>query len=99
MLARLPDRSWTLPEIRRIARRLVELLPATPKGSEGDQIASIGSGKLDLRASPLLIYIALALLGALVFGLMAQGYRTSGDHESTSPVPLADPTIPTAPMR
>ena len=63
------------------------------------QIASISCGKLGLRASPLLIYIALALLVALVFGLIAQGYRTSGDHASAPPVSLADPTIPSAPMR
>jgi hypothetical protein len=99
MFARLPDRPWTLPEIRRIARRLVELLPATPKAGERDQVASVGSGKLRLRASPLLIYFALTLLGALVFGLTAQGYRTSGDHESAPPVSLADPAIPAAPMR
>ena len=30
LLARLPERSWTSFEIRRIAKRLVELLPAAP---------------------------------------------------------------------
>src|SRR5580704_15993849 len=30
MFARLPDRPWTSPEIRRIASKLVELLPAPP---------------------------------------------------------------------
>src|SRR5271169_2924341 len=38
MLARLPDRPWTSPDIRRIARKLVELLPAGPKGIENNQV-------------------------------------------------------------
>jgi hypothetical protein len=98
MLARLPDRPWTSPEIRRIASRLVELLPAAAKGDEKDQVTSAGNRKLSSTASRHLVFLALALSGALVFGLIAHGYITSDSHETAPPVSQADPPTPSAPM-
>jgi hypothetical protein len=96
LLARLPDRPWTAPDILRIAAKLVELLPAAPKGGEGDQVTGASHGKLSSTASPRLIYLALALSGALVF---AHGHVASDGHETAPPVSQADPTAPSAPMR
>jgi hypothetical protein len=98
MFARLPDRPWTSPEIRRIASRLVELLPAPPKGGDNGQVASATNRKLSPMASRHLIHLALALSGALVFGLIAHGYVTSDGHETAPPVSQADSMTPTAPM-
>jgi len=92
MFARLPDRPWTSPEIRRIASRLVELLPAPPKGADNGQVTCA------TNRSRHLIYLALALSGALVFGLIAHGHVTSDGHETTSPVSQADPPTPSAPV-
>jgi hypothetical protein len=97
MFARLPDRPWSPPEIRRIASRLVELLPAAPKGN--DQTTSVSNRKLSSRASRHLIYLALASLGVLVFGLIVHGYVTSDGHETAPPVSQVDPSTPSAPMR
>ena len=77
MFARLPDRTWTSPEIREIASRLVELLPAPPKSVENDQVTSATNRTPGPMASRHLIHLALALSGALVFGLIAIGYVTS----------------------
>lgn len=98
MFARLPDRPWTSPEIRKIASRLVELLPAPPKGGENDQVASAISGAPGPRASRHLIYVALALSGALVFGLIAHKYTTPDGHETSPPVSQADSPSPSAPL-
>jgi len=98
MFARLPDRPWTSPEIRRIASRLVELLPAAPKGGS-DQITSAANRKLGPMASRHLIYVALALSGALVFGLIAHGYVTSGGHQTAPAMSQADPPTLIAPLR
>jgi hypothetical protein len=95
MFARLPDRPWTSPEIRRIASKLVELLPAPPKGGHNGQVASTPSP----MASRHLIHLALALSAALVFGLIAHGYISSDGHETAPPVSQADSMTPTAPMR
>jgi hypothetical protein len=40
--------------------------------------------------------LALALSGALVFGLIAHGHVTPGGHETAQPASLAD--SPSAPM-
>lgn len=97
MFARLPDRTWTSLEIRRIASRLVELLPAPPKAGQNDQIASATNRKLSSTAPHHLSYLALVLLGALVFGLIAQGLTSDG-HKTTPPMSQADPHSPSVPM-
>ena len=98
LFARLPDRPWTPSEIRGIASTLVELLPAAQDGGkQNDPITNATRGKLSPGASRHLVYLALALSGALAFGLIAQGFVASDDHEAAPPVPLVD--IPSAPMR
>jgi|HubBroStandDraft_5_1064220.scaffolds.fasta_scaffold335827_2 hypothetical protein len=96
LFARLPDRPWTPPEIRRIAKRLVELLPAPPKGGEVHQVTSAVNRKLSFKALRHLFYLALALSGGLVFGLIAQGHVTPGGHVAAQPASQAAP--PSAPM-
>jgi len=99
MFARLPDRPWTPPEIRRIASRLVELLPAPTKGENNGQVTSATTRKLSSMPSRHPIHLALALSGALVFGLIAHGYVTSDGHAPAPPISQADSAIPSAPMR
>ncbi len=99
MFARLPDRPWTSRDIRRIASRLVELLPAAPKGINNDQVKSAINRESSSVASRHLIYLTLALSGVLVFGLIAHGSVTSGDHETATPVSQVDTIIPSAPSR
>ena len=96
MIARLPDRPWTSSEIRRIANTLIELLPVAKIGGDSDQVTTdrVGSdtnGKLSSGASPLLIYLALALLGGVLFGLIAHGHVASDGQASAQPVSQADP--------
>jgi hypothetical protein len=97
LFARLPDRPWTSPDIRRIASRLVELLPAAPKGVETNQVASATNRNPSFVEPRHLSYLALAVVGGLVFGLIAHGYVTSDDHETT-PTSQVDPPTPSAPM-
>ena len=97
MFARLPDRPWTSPEIRRVASKLVELLPV-PKGGDNGQIASATNRAPSAMASRFLIRLGLALSGALVFGLIAHGYVSSYVKETTPPVSQADSVTPTAPL-
>lgn len=96
LFARLPDRPWTSSEIRRIASKLVELLPAAPDAGKNDQGTSVINGKLKPTGSHHLIYLALA--GALAFSLIAYGHLTSGGQEATPPVSQADRTTSSAPM-
>ena len=96
LFARLPDRPWTQPELRRITRRLVELLPAASKGGENDQITSAANRKLSSVTPRHLFYLALALSGALVFGLVSQGHVTPGGNETAQPSSQTD--SPSAPM-
>jgi hypothetical protein len=96
LFARLPDRPWTPPELRRIAKRLVELLPAPPKGGEVRQVTSAAGRKLSSPPSRHLIYLALALSGALVFGLAAHGHVTPGGNETAQPSSQTD--SPSAPF-
>jgi len=98
MFARLPDRPWTSPDIRRIASRLVELLPAAPKGVEPDQIKSATNRKPRSVATRHLIYLALALSGGLVFGLIANGRVALDGHGAAPPVSQADSPTPSVPM-
>jgi hypothetical protein len=84
LFARLPDRPWTPTEIRRIAKRLVERLPAPPKGGDVRQVTSAGNRKLSSLPSRHLMYLALALSGALVFGLVSQGHVTPGGGNETA---------------
>lgn len=98
LFARLPDRPWTSPEVRRIASKLVELLPAAPKAGENDHIKSSTDQKHRSLASRHPIYLALALSGGLVFGLIAHGHVTSHSHDTTPPGSQADPPTSSAPM-
>jgi hypothetical protein len=100
LLARLPDRPWTSSEIRRMASKLVELLPAPPNDGRNDQVTGAPNGKPSPRASRHLIYLALALAGALIFGLITHGYITEDGHEAAAlPMSQADPPTPSAPIR
>jgi hypothetical protein len=97
LFARLPDRPWTSPEIRRIASKLVELLPV-PKGANYGQTASATNRTPNPMASRPLIHLALVLSGALVFGLIAHGYATSDGNETTPPVSQTGSVTPSAPL-
>lgn len=99
LFARLPDRRWSASEIRRIASKLVELLPKAPDGGKYGQVANATNGKPSLTSPPRLIYLALALSGALVFGLIAHGYVTPDSHDTAPPVSQAGSETPSAPMR
>lgn len=101
MFARLPDRPWTSSEIRGIASTLVELLPAAQNGGpkKTERTTSATRGKLSPIASGHLIYLALALSGALAVGLMANGFVASDNREAGSPIPLVKSLSPSDPMR
>jgi hypothetical protein len=99
LFARLPDRAWTSSEIRRIAKNLVELLPAAPNNGKNNQVPSTANGKFSSTASRQLTYLALVLSAALAFGLIVDGSVTSGDHEIATPVSQADSIPPSVPMR
>jgi hypothetical protein len=99
LFARLPDRPWTSSEIRRIAKKLVELLPAAPNGGKNDQMPSTTTGTLGSAVSRHSTYLALALAGALVLGLIAHGSATSRDHETATPVSQVESITPSTPMR
>jgi hypothetical protein len=86
LFARLPDRPWTSSEIRGMASKLVELLPAAQNGGKTDRMTSATRGKLSPIASDHLIYLALALSGALAFGLITNGFVASDNREAASPV-------------
>ena len=99
LFARLPDRPWPAAKIARIASTLVELLPAAQNGGKKDPITSASRSKLSPIASGHLIYLALALSGALAFGLLAHGFIASDSHEATSPLPLGNSLSQSSPMR
>ena len=99
LFARLPERPWTSSEIWKIANKLVELLPASRNGGKNDQVTSVANGELGPMTSRYLIYLALALSGALALGLIADGYVTSDGHENSLPVSQADFMTPSAPIR
>jgi hypothetical protein len=99
LFARLPDRPWTSSEIRRIAKRLVELLPAAPNDGKNNQVPNTTSGQRSPAASRHLPYLALALSGALALGLMAHGYVTSGGQDTAPPVSQVNSLTPSVPIR
>ena len=99
LFARLPDRPWTSSEIQGIASKLVELLPTAQNGGKTDQITSANLAKLSPLASGRLIYLALALSGALALGLMANGFIASDNRETAAPVPPANSLSPSKSMR
>lgn len=98
MFRRLPDRPWTPPEILKIAKRLVELLPAAQKGAESNHGIAGAKGRLGSRASPHLIRVVLALSGALVAGLMFHSYIASEHQPTGQAVFQSDPMTPRAPL-
>jgi hypothetical protein len=71
MIDRLPDRHWTSLEIRRMATKLVELLPPTDEDRENAQPSGSADRTISPRASHFLIYLALA--GAVLIGLITNG--------------------------
>jgi hypothetical protein len=82
MLARLPDRHWTSLETRRIATRLVALLPSN-KDHENARPSASFTPTSGPRAPRLLMYLALA--GALLIGFIAHGYLSSEGREAGRP--------------
>ncbi len=98
LLARLPNRPWTPSEIRRIASKLVELLPAAPNSGKDDQQAtSAPNGNLNHTSLPRLIPLALA--GALAIGMIVHSYDTADVHHAVAPISQADSAAPSVPMR
>jgi hypothetical protein len=95
MIARLPDRHWTTSEMRRIATKLVELLPANSENRKTAQPAASADRAISPRASPFLIYLALA--GAVLFGVVAHGAFSSKTQATAEPTSQAD--SPAAPDR
>jgi len=95
LFARLPDRPWTSSEIRRIASTLVELLPTAQNGEKNNPITS---GKTSPIASGHLIYLALALSGALTL-LILQGFVPSDNRDPNSPGPLVNSLFQSNPIR
>jgi hypothetical protein len=71
MIARLPDRRWSLSEARRIAGRLVERLPTATAASKRERFETSAAPTPDSRASPFSVYVAL--LEALIVGVLASG--------------------------
>jgi hypothetical protein len=72
MIARLSDRRWTLSETRRIAGRLIERLPTSTTACKPDPSEAGPMPTPDSRASHFFVY--LALLIALVIGLIGSGF-------------------------
>jgi hypothetical protein len=75
MIARLSNSRWSLSEARRIASGLIERierLPLAAAAGKDDRAARSTGPTIDLNASSVLIYAALAL--ALLVGLIASGY-------------------------
>jgi len=98
LLARLPNRPWTPSEIRRIASKLVELLPAAPNSGKNDQqAASAPNG--NLSHTSLARLIPLALVGALAIGMIVRSYDTADVHPAVAPISQADSAAPSVPMR
>ena len=69
MIARLSDKSWTLSEARGIAGRLIERLPAPTTADKPDR-SDTGAAP---TPQPSQFLLCLALLIALVVGLLANG--------------------------
>jgi len=71
MIARLPGRRWTAAETGRIAIRLIELLPRQPSPARASRSMPTPTVR-QARIPAFLIYLALALLGAALIGLVAR---------------------------
>jgi hypothetical protein len=98
LLARLPNRPWTPSDIRRIAGKLVELLPAAPNSGKDDQQAtSAPNSNLNHTSLPRLIPLALA--GALAIGMIVHSYDTADVHHAVAPISQAHSAAPSVPMR
>jgi hypothetical protein len=91
IIARLPDRHWTSLEIRRIATRLVELLPATDKDRENTQLSDGADRTISPHAPHTLMYLALA--GAVLIGFIAHGYLSSDGREAAQPTSQTDSPV------
>ncbi len=74
MIARLSDQRWTLSEARRIAGRLIERLPTSTTAGKPDRFET-GAAPTPSSTDPQL-FVYLALLIALVVGLIASGLLT-----------------------
>ncbi len=91
MIARLPDRHWTSLEIRRMATKLVELLPPTDEDRENAQPSGSADPAISPRASHFLTYLALA--GAVLIGLIAHGSLPSNSSATAEPASQSDPPV------
>ena len=89
MIDRLPDRHWTSLEIRRIATKLVELLP--PTDDDREQPSGSADRTISPRASHFSIYLALA--GAVLIGLIAHGSLSSNSRTTAEPASQSDSPI------
>jgi hypothetical protein len=87
-IARLPDRNWTPSEMRRIAGGLIDLLPSVTKSGDAAQLASRADRASGAWSSPFLILLALA--GAILIGLAAHGYLSSGRQGAAPSASHAD---------
>jgi hypothetical protein len=76
MIARLADRRWTVSEAHRIAGRLIERLPTSTSAGEPVRFETGAPPKPGSEPSEFLIY--LALLTALVVGLIGSGWLSFG---------------------
>jgi hypothetical protein len=91
MIARLPDRHWTSLEIRRMATKLVELLPPTDEDRENAQPSGSADPTISPSASHLLTYMALA--GAVLIGLIAHASRSSNSRATDEPASGSDSRV------
>jgi hypothetical protein len=91
MITRLPNRHWTTLEIRRIAARLIELLPQTKSDLADTQPAGSVDRAISPRASHFLVHLALA--GAILIGIIAHGYLSSDGREAAQPASQTEAPI------
>ena len=91
MIARLPDRHWTSLEIRRMATKLVELLPPIDEDRENAQPSGSADRTISPRASHFLSYLALA--GAVLIGLIAHGSLSSNSRTTAEPASQSDSPV------
>jgi hypothetical protein len=89
MIARLPGRHWTSLEMRRIATKLVELLPPPTDGSQENATPSgVAARTMSPRTSHFLIYLVLS--GALFMGMIAHGSFSSNSRATAEPASQSD---------
>jgi hypothetical protein len=90
MMARLPDRHWTSQEMRGIATGLVKLLPGATEAGENDQVAANIDRKTGAWGSPISIYFALALTGAVLGSIVAHSSALFDGRETAQPTSQSD---------